>query len=142
MTPDKIVDKIIARRTRWIEIGEQAFQLERPTAVQVADLHVRNDSAVTRNVALVLHALRAWRNVRFCDVLPEDLPELTEPCPYSDDIARLYLGDHIDIFNALLDAVSAMLEDHRAQQDARKKISLASSNSESASASSSANAES
>lgn len=113
----KLGDKLRAARESWETVGEYQFQIRRPTGLQLAQW-----SALTK-VDLLAKLVVGWRRgdgspLQEIDILQSGDPH---PVPFDADVLVEWVGDHADMFVALVERIDGvLLRIAKADEDAAK----------------------
>lgn len=109
-----LVEKMRKAREVRVPVGDKAFIIRRPTALEMIELR---QSAQARGRA-VLPFVVGWENVTSLDLMPGGD---AGPVAFDAGVAAEWLTDRLDLLQPVADAVFKAYQDHEDKLEAAKK---------------------
>jgi hypothetical protein len=107
-----LADKIRKSRETTVEDGKHKFIVRRPTDLEMLKF------AQTSDPADLLRFVVGWEGVTELDLYPGGGPE---PAPFDAEACREWVGDRIETFGKITDAVMTAYEAHQKAQGIAEK---------------------
>lgn len=102
MSAQTVAERMRARRETWLPVGDVAFLIRRPRALDIGQAYRAGGQT-----EVALRAVVGWRGMKLCDLIPGE-PD-TE-APFDEDTFREWVGDHVDVLTAIANEVARLIE--------------------------------
>jgi hypothetical protein len=107
-----LIQKLRQARQTWATVGRFGFLIQRPTALEGAEL--AGASPVEKLRACVVN----WRGITEQDLVPGGA---ADPVPFDSDLFAEWVSDQPEILTGITEAITAAILAHQARRQALEK---------------------